>query len=126
MDLRTSNRKQDILCTTLGVNDVNVTIKSISICIPKIIPTPENQVYFNEDISKTFILSYESWTTARKPIDTAKEFQRDISSASNINSPLCSIAADQKTKTPNPTNPTINLPINRLKKAIFDHVKVRK
>ena len=50
LDLQTSNRKQDILYTNLGDNDVNVTINSISLYIPQIIPSPETQVYFNEDI----------------------------------------------------------------------------
>ena len=88
LDLRTSNKKQGILYTTLGDKDVNVTINSISLFIPQKKPYPETQVYFNEDISKTFTLSYESWTTDRKPVDTSKELQVDISSASNINSPL--------------------------------------
>ena len=47
LDLRTSNRKQDILYTTLGDNDVNVTSNSISLYIPQLIPSPETQVIFN-------------------------------------------------------------------------------
>ena len=86
--MRTSNRKQDILYSTLGHNDVNVTINNISLFIPQLIFSPETQVYFNEAISKTFSLFYESWTTDRKLVNAAKEFQIDISSASNINSPL--------------------------------------
>ena len=82
LDLRTSNRKQDIPYTTLGDNEVNVTINSISLFIPQIIPSPETKVIFNEAISKTFTLSYESWTTDRKPVDMAREIQIDISSAS--------------------------------------------
>ena len=81
LDLRTSNRKRDILYTTSDDNDVDVTINSISLFVPQIIPSPETQVIFNEAISKTFTLSYESWTTDRKPVDTAREFQADISSA---------------------------------------------
>ena len=80
--------QKDFLYTTLGDNDVNVTIISFSLLIPQILPSPETQVHFSEDISKTFTLSYESWTTDRKPVDTAKVFQTDISSASNINSPF--------------------------------------
>ena len=34
LDLRTSSRKQDILYATLGDNDVNVTINSISLFVP--------------------------------------------------------------------------------------------
>ena len=94
--MRTSNKKRDILYKTLGENDVNVTIISINLFIPQIIPSPETQVQLNEAISKTFTLSFESWTTDRKPVDTAKEIQVDISSASNINSPLYLIAAHQK------------------------------
>ena len=126
LDLRTSNRKQDILYTTLEDNDVNVTINSISLFVPQIIPSQETQVYFNEAISKTFTLSYEPWTTDRKPVNTAREFQVDISSASNINSPLYLIAAHQKTQRPDPANPANNLSNNRFNISIFDDVEVRK
>ena len=64
--------------------------------------------------------------TDRKSVDTAKEFQIDISSASIINSPLYLIAAHQLTQRPDPADPTINFSINRLNNAIFDHVKGRK
>ena len=124
LDLRTSNRKQDILYTTLGDNDVNVTINSISLFIPQLIPSPETQVIFNEAISQTFTLSYESWSTDRKPVDTAREFQLDISSASNINSPLYLIAAHQKTQRLDAAGNA--LPNNRFNNAIFDNVNVRK
>ena len=52
LDLRTSNRKRDILYTTLDDDDVNVTFNSISLFNPQIIPSPETQVVFNEAISK--------------------------------------------------------------------------
>ena len=124
LDLRTSNKKRDILYTTLGENDFNVTIIFISLFIPQIIPSPETQVYFNEAILKTFTLSFESWITDRKPVDTAKEFQVDISSASNINSPFYLIAVQQKTQRPDPADATRNLIDNRYNNAIFDDVKV--
>ena len=126
LGLRISNRNQDILYTTLDDNDVNVTIDSISLFIPQIIQSPETQYIFDEAISKTFSLSYESWTTDHKPVDTAGEFQRDISSASNINSPLYLLAAHQKTQRPDPASPANNLSNNRFNNAIFDHVEVRK
>ena len=124
--MRTSNRKRDILYTTLGVEDVNVTINNISLFIPQIIASPETQYIVNEAISKTFTLSYESWITDRKPVDTAKEFQIDISSASNIKSPIHLISAHQLTQRPDSADPTINLSRNRFNNAFFDHVKVRK
>ena len=94
-----------------------------SVFFPSIL-SPETQVIFNEAISKTFTLSYESWTTYRKPVDTAREFQIDISSASNINSPLNLIAAHQKTQRQD--NAGNILPNNRFINAIFDHTVVRK
>ena len=126
LDLRTSNRKRDILYTTLDDDDINVTINGISLFVPQLIPSPETQIIFNEAISQNFTLSYESWTRDRKPVDTAREFQLDISSASNINSPLYLIAAHQKTQRPDPANPANNLSNNRFNNAIFDHVNVRK
>ena len=77
-------------------------------------------------LSQTFSVSYRSWTTDRKPVDTAKEIQTDISSASNINSPLYLIAAHQKTQRPDPANLANILFNNRFNNAIFDHVEVRK
>ena len=73
-----------------------------------------------------FTLSYESWTTDSKPVDTAREFQIDISSASNINSPLYLIGTHQKTQRPNPANPANNFSNNRFNNSIFDQVEVRK
>ena len=121
LDPRTSNRKEDILLTTLGANDVKVTIKRISLYIPSLVHNAETQVFFNEAITKSFTLSYESWTTDRKPVNAAREFQVDISSASNINSPLCLIAVHQQTQRDNPARP-----LGQYKDAIFDHVEVRK
>ena len=126
LDLRTSNRKRETLYSTLGDNDNNVTIIGPSLFVPQIIPSPETQYTFNEAISKTFSLSYEPWTTDSQPVKTAREFQIDISSASNINSPLYLIAAHRKTQRPDPANPADNLTINRFNNAFFDHVEDRK
>ena len=92
--------------------------------IPQRIPSPETQVIFNEAISRTFTLSFESWTTDRKLVNTAREFQIDISTASKIKSPLYLIAAHQKTQRPDPANSADNLSNNRFNNAIFDHVEV--
>ena len=124
IDLRTSNRKQDILYTTLGDNDVNVTINSISLFIPQTLFSSETQVFFNEAISKTFSLTYGAWTADRKPFDTAREFQVDVPSGSNINSPLYLIAAHQKTQRLDAAGNVLQN--HRFNNAIFDHVDVRK
>ena len=74
---------------------------------------------FNEALNNNFTLSYESWTTDKKPIDTAREFQIDISSASNKNSPVYLISADQETQRPNPANPANNLPKKKIQQGNF-------
>ena len=89
-------------------------------------PSLETQYIFNEAISKTSLLSYESWTTDRKPGDTAREFQIDISSASNIEGPLYLIAAHQKTQKADPVEPADDLSKNRFNIALFDLVEVKK
>ena len=86
----------------------------------------QKQIFFNGAVTKTFTLSYESWTTDRKPIDTAREFQIHISSASNINSPLHLLAGHQKTPGPGPAATANNLSNNRFNNAVFYKVAVRK
>ena len=64
--------------------------------------------------------------TDRKPVDTAKEVQIDISSERNINSPLYLEAAHQHTQMPDSANPADIFSNNRFKYRLFNHVKVRK
>ena len=74
LQLKTSNEKQNIINTTLGGNDVNVTIKSIYLYIPSLVPSAEQQQVFNESIREKFILSFVAWVTDRKPVNTGNEY----------------------------------------------------
>ena len=47
LQLKTSNKKQNIIYTTLGGNDVNVTIKSIYLYKPSLVPSAVQQQFFN-------------------------------------------------------------------------------
>ena len=96
--MTTSNRNRNTVYTTLGDNDVNVTFINLDLYKRTILPSPEAQRILNECILKSFTLSYESWTTDRKPVDTAQAFQLDIGSESKINAPLYLIEAHQKTQ----------------------------
>ena len=74
---------------------------------------------FNDSIKNSFTLSFDSWTNDRKTADTQLEYQIDIGSAQNINSPKYLIVAHQtaaRTGVPNKAN---NI-------AVFDNVGVRK
>ena len=123
LQLKTSNEKKNILYTNnaFGVNDVNVTINSIYLYIPSLVPSAEQQQMFNEAIRENFTLSFDAWVTDRKPVNTGQEYQLDIGSASNINIPLYLIVAHQKTQRYNPARP-----INRFNNAVFDHVDVKR
>ena len=75
-----------------------MTIKSIYLYIPSLVPSPEQQQNFNESIRQSFALSFDFQVSDRKPVNTGNEDQLDIESASNINMPLYIIAAHQKTQ----------------------------
>ena len=96
---KSSNRKRDIVYTTLGDIAANVTITSLSLLIPTTFPSLETQRLLNEATAKTFTLSFESWATDRKAVCTVKELQLDIGSSSNIIAPLFWLAADSQNLT---------------------------
>ena len=66
--------------------------------IPSLLPSSEQQQFFNEIFRQIFTLSFDSWVTDRKPVDTGNEHQLHVGSASNINVPLYLLAAHQKTQ----------------------------
>ena len=121
LQLKTSNEKQNTIYTTLGGNDVYVTINSIHLYIPSLVPSAEQQQIFNEAIRENFTLSFDAWVTDRKPVNTGNEDQLDIGPASNINIPLYRKVALQKTQRDNPARPA-----NQFNNAVFDHVDVKR
>ena len=121
LQLKTSNENQNIIYTTLGGNDINVTKNGLYLYIPSILPSPQQQQFFNEAIRQSFSLSFDSWVTDRKPVNTGNENQLDIGSESNINVPLYLTAAHQETQRDNPA-----IPPNQLINAVFDKVDVKR
>ena len=107
LQLKTSNEKRNIIYTSLvfGKNDVNVTINSIYLYIPSLVPSAEQQQMFNEAIRENFTLSFDAWVTDRKPVNTGNEYQLDIGSASNMNISFYLIVAHQKTQRENKVRP---------------------
>ena len=98
-----------------------MTINSIYLYVPSLVPSAEQQQIFNEAIIENFTLSFDAWVTDRKPINTGNEYQLDIGSASNINIALYLIVAHQKTHRDNPARPAI-----QFNNAIFDNVDAKK
>ena len=111
------NDLQDIVFTTLA-NDITVTINSLYLFVPQLIPNTQTQVMFNEAIRNNYTITFDSWYTERKISNDGRELQVDIASAQGINSPKYMIAAFQTLArtTPNKAaNP-----------AIFDSNHVKK
>ena len=86
-----------------------MTINSLYLYIPSLVPSPEQQQIFNESIKSSSTLSFHSWVTARQPVNTGNDYQLDIGSAPNINVPLYLITAHGKTQCDNPARPQISI-----------------
>ena len=98
-----------------------MTINSIYLYIPCLVPSAEQQQIFKESIRQSFTIPFDSWLTDRKPVNTGNEYQLDIGSASNINVTLYLIVAHQKTQRANPARPP-----NQFIDAVFDHVDFKR
>ena len=104
-----------------GHEIVIVKISGLTLIIPTLFPNPERLMMFNEAIRRVFLLSLESWTTDRKPVNTGKKFWVDNGSSANTNSSFYLIAKIQKTQRIDPAstrNPRSNIPNDRYKNAI--------
>ena len=106
--MKTSSEKQFNSQTAIGGNDVNVKTNSLYLYIPNFVPCPEEQHFFKESIRKSFTLSFDSWVTDGKPVNTGNEYQLDVGSASIISVPLYIIAAHKKVNVIVPPDPQIN------------------
>ena len=111
------NDLQDIIFTTIA-DDINVTINSLYLSVPQLIPNTQTQLMFNESIMNNYTITFDSWYTERKISNDGRELQVDIGSAQNINSPKYLISAFQ---TNDRTTPNKNA-----NPAIFDNNNVTK
>ena len=103
------NDLQDIIFTTIAT-DINVTINSLYLYVPILIPNSQTQVMFNEAIMNNYTITFDSWYAERKISNDGRELQVAIASVQHINSPKYFISAFQTndTTTPNKArNPSI-------------------
>ena len=68
-------------------NPFNITINTLYLYFPLFIPSPETQALLLESNKKKYKISYGSWISNRKIVNDGLEFQVDICSAQNIDSP---------------------------------------
>ena len=80
-----TNDLQDIIYTSMD-DDINVTINSLYLYIPNLIPSVETQLMFNETTQNNFKISFNEWYTQRRVISDMI-FQLGIGSAQQVNSP---------------------------------------
>ena len=90
------NDLQDIIFTTIA-DDINVTINSLCLFVPQLVPSTSTQVLLNESIMNNYTITFDSWYTERKISNDGRELQVDIGSAQHINSPKYLISAFQTT-----------------------------
>ena len=110
---------QDIIYTTIAAGtQINVTINSLYLYVPFLIPTTETQLMFNESIQNNYRIFFDEWYTERR-IVADQIFQVDIGSAQSVNSPKYMICAHQ-------TEARSALPNKRNNISIFDNINVRK
>ena len=99
-------------------DDINVTINSLDLYIPNLIPSVETQLMFNEATQNIYKISFDEWYTERRIISDLL-VQHDIGSAQNVIQPKYMICAHQTNLRTTPPDKKVNI-------AIFDNLDLRK
>ena len=108
---------QDIIYTSMA-DDINVTINSLYLYIPNLIPSVETQLLFIEATQNNYKISFDEWYTERRIISDFL-IQHDIGSAQQVIQPKNLICRHQ-------TNLRTTTPDKKINIAIFDNMDIRK
>ena len=84
---------QNIIYTSME-DDINVTINSLYLYIPNLIPSVETQLMFNEATQNIYKISFDEWYTERRMLSDLL-IQHDIGSAQIVIQPKYLICAHQ-------------------------------
>ena len=112
-----TNAFQDIIYTSMA-DDIIVTINSLYLYVPNLIPSIETQLMFNENTQKNYKISFDEWFTEKRLIPDLL-VQHDIGLSQNVSSPKCKICAHQTSLRTTTSDKKINI-------AIFDNLDLRK
>ena len=82
---------QDFFLTTIAT-DINVTINSLYLYIPILVPSTNTQGMVNDCNMNNLTITFDSLYTERKTSNDGRELQVDIGSAQHVNCPKCLIA----------------------------------
>ena len=108
---------KDIIYTSMA-DDIDVTINSLYLYIPNLIPSVETQLMFNEATQNNYKTSFDEWYTERRIISDLL-IQHYIGSAQNVIQPKYLICAHQ-------TNLRTTTPNKKVNIASFDNMDIRK
>ena len=97
---------------------INVTINSLYLYVPFLIPITEAQLMFNESIQNNYRIFFDEWYTERRIVRDQIN-QVDIGSAQSVNLPKYLICAHQTAVRSDTRNKRTNI-------SVFDHLDVRK
>ena len=67
-------------------DDINVTINSLYLYIPNLIPSVEAQLMFNEATQNIYKITFDDWYTERRLISDLL-VEHDVGSAQQVNCP---------------------------------------
>ena len=109
---------QDFIYTTLG-RDITVAIDKFYLYVSTFIPDPATRRTFNDSIKNSLTLSFHSWFTDRKLIETGLEYQLVIAASQDVKPPKKLLAAHQTAARMEVPNKANNI-------ARFDNLDVRK
>ena len=108
---------QDIIYTSMA-DDINVTINSLYLFIPNLMPSVETHIMFNEATQNKYKISFDEWYTERRIISDLL-IQHDIGSAQNVIQPKYKICSHQ-------TNLRTTTPDKKINITVFDNMDIRK
>ena len=112
-----TNDLQDIIYKSMD-DDLIVTINTLYLIVPKLLPSVGTQLMFNEATQNTYKISFDEWYTERRRISDMI-VQHDIGSAQQVNSPKYLIWAHQTKYRLGGHDKKINI-------AVFDNLDLRK
>ena len=107
-----TNDSQDTLYTSMA-DDINITINNLYLFVPKLIPSIETQLMFNEATQNNHRTCLDE-NYPERPVIKDMIVQHDIGSAKQVNAPkflVCAHQAEDRIDTDN---------------ALFDHLNLRK
>ena len=99
-----------------------MTVNSLYLFVPILIPNTETQVMFNESNKNSYISTCDSWYTERKLSTDGNELQVDFGAAQHVNSPkslVASFQAADRIAAPDKKIPIYQFSIMSMEKNLF-------